>query len=391
MTPSADLIVIGGGVIGCSIAEILRNRLDHILLVEAAPLLGAGASAAAIGGITPQSGDFCLGPLGAVAQRSRDLYPAWLARICREAELDIPVLNNGQLQIALDDMELTRIQDEVIPAFAAQGVSVVPLTRRELLTEEPYLTKAVLGGLLLPTELAIEPQLLMRALRTILHKDLRIDARLYTTATGVEATGDCVRVSLADGSTLSAGKVVVAAGYLSNTLLRLPAEMLFPVKGQALDFAARAGKGRRLHRQCYARIPAMDGRRTAYVVPRADGRITAGVTYEPGIANTLPTRHGRESILAGVSTLLPAAKRWPISRHWAGIRPAVSDGRPLIGRVGADGRVIAATGHYGLGVTLAPVTAEHVATLVLDEEIDEERAVEMKACDPARFDLTDVI
>jgi glycine oxidase len=387
VTPSADLIIIGGGVIGCSIAEHLRNRMDHILIVEAAPMLGAGASSAAIGGITPQSGDFCLGPLGMVAQRSRDLYPAWLGRISREAQLDIPVLSNGQLQIALDTVELARIHEQIIPALAAQGVPALPLGKRQLSAEEPLLTKAAKGGLLLPAELAIEPQLLMRALRTILRMDERVNVLLSTTATEVRTTGDSVQVSLADGTILNASKAVVAAGHLSNALLRLREEIMFPVKGQALEFAARSAGVRGLRHQCYARMLAMDGWRTAYAVPRHDGRITAGVTYEPGIADTVPTRRGRETIVAGVSSLLPSARRWRISSHWAGIRPAVSDGKPLIGRIDAEGRVVAATGHYGLGITLAPVTAEHVATLLTGEDIDEERAVEMKACDPARFDL----
>ena len=300
------------------------------------------------------------------------------------------MLTNGQLQIALDPMELARIHDQIIPKLEAQRVPVLPLTRRQLLAEEPLLTKQAVGGLLLPAELAVEPQLLMQALRTILQGDERIRILLSTTATAVNSSRDSVHVALSDGRTLSAAKVVVAAGYLSNALLHLPEEVMFPVKGQALDFAvpaSRSGRGHRLYHQCYAQTLGMDGWRAAYAVPRQDGRITAGVTYERGVSNTIPTRRGRESIVAAVSNLLPAATRWVVSRHWAGIRPAVSDGSPLIGPIDPDGRVVAATGHYGLGITLAPVTAEHVATLLTGEDIDDGRAVEMKACDPARFDL----
>lgn len=387
MTPSADLIIIGGGVIGCSIAERVREHLDHVLVVEAAPMLGMGASSAAIGGITPQSGDFCLGPLGLIAQRSRELYPAWLSRIGDEAHMDIPVLGTGQLHVALDEPELARMAEEIVPKLTPRGMAVLPLTRRELLAEEPLLSDAVLGGLLFPDELAIEPGHLMRALRRILLGDRRVSVLLSATATDVAITDDGVEVALADGGTLCAAKAVVAAGHLSDVLLHLPGEIMFPVKGQALEFAAEYDGRRRIFRQCYARTPAMDGRRTAYAVPRHDGRVTAGVTYEPGIADIMPTRRGRELIMAGVSALLPSAARWRISRQWAGIRPASGDGTPLIGRIDTDGRVIAATAHYGLGITLAPVTAEHVAALLMEEEIDEERAIEMKTCDPARFDL----
>ena len=387
MAPSADVIIIGGGVVGCSIAEILREYMDHIYLIEAAPMLGLGASSAAIGGITPQSGDFCLGPLGIIAERSRDLYPAWLRRISQEAQLEIPVLSTGQLQIALDMPELSRIHEQIIPKLAERGVMAYPLSKRQLLAEEPLVTNDALGGMLLPDELAIEPRLLMQALSGILLSDERVGVLLSTKATEVAAKEEVIEVSLADGTTLCAEKVVVAAGYLSNTLLPLPGEVVFPVKGQALEFAPQRHGGQRLHRQCYARTPAEGGWRTAYAVPRLDGRITAGVTYEPGIADTVPTRRGRESIMASVSSLLPSSSRWSISGHWAGIRPASSDGTPLVGRIDADGRVVVATGHYGLGITLAPVTAEHVVTLLTGEETDEDRGIEMKACDPARFDI----
>jgi glycine oxidase len=361
--------------------------MERICLVEAGPALGGGASSAAIGGITPQSGDFCLGPLGLVAERSRDLYPAWLARMSQEAQMDIPVLDTGQLQIALDELELARIHEQILPKLVARRVTAVPLTRQQLLAEEPLLTDDAIGGLLLPAELAIEPRTLMRALSVILLRDERVDVLLSATATQVAVTGDGAEVSMADGTTLRAAHVVVAAGHLSNVLLRLSDQIMFPVKGQALEFATRKAGERRLYHQCYARIDAREGWRTAYVVPRHDGRITAGVTYERGKVDTIPTRRGRESIMAGVSSMLPAAAHWRIARQWAGIRPASSDGMPLIGRIDNDGQVIAATGHYGLGITLAPVTAECVAALLTGEELDEERAVEMKACDPARFDI----
>ena len=87
--------------------------------------------------------------------------------------MEIPVLNTGQLQIALDALELARIHEEIMPNLVARGIAALPLTRRQLLAEEPLLANAVLGGLLLPTELAIEPELLMKALRTILLRGRR--------------------------------------------------------------------------------------------------------------------------------------------------------------------------------------------------------------------------
>jgi glycine oxidase len=383
MNRRADLIIIGGGVIGCSIAERTRHDLEHIIVIDAAPELGIEASAAAIGGITPQSGDFCLGPLGAVAQRSRELYPAWLSKISNEAQLEIPVLDTGQLQIAIDATELERFEEEVAPALRSQGAPVESLSKRQLLAEEPLLSTSVLGGLLLPAELAIEPELLMKALRAILLKDDRVHVMPSTTVMGLSTAGE---VTLVDGTALSADRVVVAAGHLSDKLLHASGNELYPVKGQALEFAAEP-VGLRPRRQCYARVACLDGHQTPYVVPRSDGRIMAGVTFEPGVRDIKPTAGGRRAIIEGIATLFPAVARWRVSRHWAGIRPATKDGAPVIGWLQQDKRIIAATGHYGLGITLAPVTADYVTRLLVGEAIDESRAIEMKVCDPGRFEL----
>ncbi|MFD0853621.1 FAD-dependent oxidoreductase, partial [Actinomadura adrarensis] len=82
-----DLVVVGGGVIGGAVAERMRDSGERICVVEMRPELGRGASSAAIGGINPHLGDHCLGPLGEMAQRSRALFPDWVARIAAKARM----------------------------------------------------------------------------------------------------------------------------------------------------------------------------------------------------------------------------------------------------------------------------------------------------------------
>ncbi|GAA0360079.1 glycine oxidase ThiO [Actinoallomurus spadix] len=376
-------IIVGGGIIGCAIAERIRHRFSGVTLVESQSSLGQGASSAAIGGITPQSGDFCLGPVGALAQRSRELYPSWLARIRVESGVDVHVLGTGQLQVATDPGELRRLHGSMLPALTARGVDVVALDAAQVRRAEPALTGDVLGGLLLPDELALEPALLIDGLRAMLRRDPRVDLLLPAEVTEVWSDEHTAGVELRDGRRVFGDVVVVAAGHLSDRLLGFPPNCLFPVKGQAVEFAAPAAGG--LRHQCYALIPVRGQEQGAYVVPRADGRVVAGVTYEKGLADTRPTRNGREAILYGVTTLVPQAADWRVVRHWAGIRPGSADGAPVIGYVDPHHRLVAATAHHGLGITLAPVTADLVSALVEDGPIDVQRSFELSLCDPRRF------
>jgi glycine oxidase len=264
MSSKFDLIIVGAGIIGSAIAETMRDHCLRICLIDARPSVGLGASAAAIGGITPQSGEGCLGPLGTVAQHSMDLYPAWLRRISAEVGAEIPVLTTGQLQIAFGSAELERLHDQVMPGSGANGAPVLVLSRDELLAQEPLVSSTATGALLLPAELAIEPSRLMAALRQIMLRDARVTLLLSSTAAGISSDPHGARVTLTDGRELYSDQVVVAAGHSSNALIGFPSAILFPVKGQALEFTPPPGMAHRLRRQCYARIELREGLNNAY-------------------------------------------------------------------------------------------------------------------------------
>ncbi|WP_322751165.1 MULTISPECIES: NAD(P)/FAD-dependent oxidoreductase, partial [unclassified Frankia] len=104
-----------------------------------------------------------------------------------------------------------------------------------------------------------------------------------------------------------------------------------------------------------------------------------------GIPDSIPSRAGYESVLAGVTALVPTARSWTVQRHWSGVRPATVDQHPIIGPVTEDARVIAATGHFGLGVTLAPATAELVCSLLDGRDLTIEQQDALDFCKPARF------
>ncbi len=384
MRETCDVAIIGGGVIGCAIAHRLGSEGRTVLLVEAGPRLGQGASEAAMGGILTQTEPSCLGPLSAVIKRSRDLYPDWLAEIGAISGVAVPLLAGGDLQVALDDTEMDRLKNEVLPKWRRSPFAVEQLTGAEVRELEPLLSDAVVGGFLLPDELALDPHELMGALRTALAgKAGPIRVRTGARAEHLAELPGSAEIRLDDGTHVSAGTVVVAAGCGSGRFLPDHRRHLYPIKGEAFDTRPPGSTGYPLRHHIFAEIRDGDFEGYPYLVPRRDGRVAMGVTYEPHVGDVTVTTRAREEILRGVRALMPQAATWPIERSWAGLRPGSTDHIPIIGYTGEHGRVLAATGHSGLGVTLAPVTAELVAA-VLAGEADAETRELLGVCRPDR-------
>jgi glycine oxidase len=343
-----------------------------------------------MGGIIVETDDYCLasGDLADLAAYSRSILPDWVDDISRRSGVDVPILATGDLQIALSESDQAHIEDVYVPQWRKHGFDVRPLTRRELEDKEPLLTRAAVAGYLLPAELALEPRRLMAALTALLETDANVRVRLDSEVTGIEADSTEATVTLRDGTVLRVGKVVVAAGYLSGDVVPEIRETIFPVRGQAFEVYRPGHQTYPLNHHCLAIIDDDGTEIIAYAVPRSDGRMSFGVTYETQVADPYTTEKGQSLIERGLGLLIPAATTWPITRRWAGVRPGIANGTPLIGPVRKGEQLIIATGHYGLGVTLAPVTAELVSALVNDDE-NLTTPQHLATCDPGRLQLAD--
>jgi glycine oxidase len=377
-----DVIVLGGGVVGASVALSVARAGGEVALVEARPVLGAGTSAAAIGGITPQSETYCRGPLRHVATWSTEMYPSFLAQLDRETGIDVPVLGSGQLQVALDEVEMRRIVDELVPSWEREGFETQVLDSAVSHAVEPRLGPEVVGSVLLPIEVALEPARLMEALVRGLESRPNATVLVSEAARAARSTASEALVDLETGATLSCGALVVALGVDSTRLLPQLANRMYPMRGQALELDSRDDAYALAHHvYCAGPDPGL----SAYLVPRIDGRVAAGVTYEPGEDRPVTSPADIAAIRRALTRVCPSSGEWAEIRRWAGVRPASVDGIPLIGSVDEHARIVACTGHQGLGVTLAPVSAHLVAQLVTAvPEIGPREAQALAICDPRR-------
>lgn len=360
MVSGARVAVVGAGIIGLSITFELSKAGFEVTVFERNRRVGRGATGAALGGITPQSDSLCRGPLRQVATWSAELYEEYVAQISAESGLDIPVVSRGQLQVALSDGEMSALVAGLLPVWTSEGFTTHVLDRRQTLEREPLLGPNVAGSLLIPIEIALEPARLVDGLLTCLSKREHVTVLPGIWVAGVSSDARSATVITGDGARWPCDIVVLASGLATRELSPLIAPKLYPMRGQAMELRSDAS-GYVLNHHVYAANGGTG--RSAYLVPRSDGRVAIGVTYEPhqGVKRTVA--RDIQAMIDGCADVVPAVRSWPEIRRWSGIRPASVDGRPFIGLLDESGRVIVCAGHQGLGVTLAPVSAHLVKAL----------------------------
>jgi glycine oxidase len=175
-------------------------------------------------------------------------------------------------------------------------------------------------------------------------------------------TGRATGVVFEDGSSVVADSVVLAAGAWSRQIAGLPPDRrppVRPVKGQVL-LLRMDPQAPLLNHVLWA--PG------AYMVPRRDGRLIVGATVEEKGFDEAITAGGLLTLLEAAWRAVPAIEELPIQEILVGHRPGSRDDAPILGRGPLEG-LFYATGHYRNGILLAPVTADAMAQLVLDDVV----------------------
>lgn len=337
---SRTLSVVGGGVIGLSVAWRAAQQGWSVRSYDAAS--GTGASWVAGGMLAPLSegwpGEEKVLGLGAA---SLNLWPDFGKELESGADVSL-FTSTSSLTVALDgaDADDLRTAAEWV---VSQGHDVEVVGRARIRELEPMLGPKIRLGLLAPSELAVDNRLLLAALRD------------NAAAAGVEFVTENVR-DLAD---LSTDQVVLASGLAAPKLW--PSLPVRPVKGEILRLGSRPGVTPAPSRIVRGAVHG----RPAYLVPRADGMVLGATQYETG-EDTQVTVGGVRDLLADAEALMPAIGEYELKEIAAGLRPMTPDNLPLIGRL--SDRVVVAAGHGRNGILLTPVTAE-AAVALLDGDV----------------------
>jgi glycine oxidase len=245
------------------------------------------------------------------------------------------------------------------------GLEVDELSGRECRRLEPMLTPSVRGGILVAGDHSVDNRRLANALLTacdLAGVELRQAAVAELIVSGDRATG----VQLADGDTVSAATVLLAAGAWSADLPGLPpgiAPPVRPVKGQILRLRSRGGFLDRT-------VRALVAGHHVYCVPRADGELVVGATSEELGFDSTTKAGGVYELLRDAHAVLPGISELELVEASAGLRPGSPDNAPILGPTALPGLLVA-TGHHRNGVLLTPVTGDVIAAVVETGELPE--------------------
>ncbi|GAA0511084.1 glycine oxidase ThiO [Saccharopolyspora thermophila] len=366
MSGEVNVAVVGGGVIGLSIAWRVAAAGHRVRLVDDAPASGsshvAGGMLAPIAEAWP--GEEELLELGSVSLRQ---WPGFADELARASGLPSGLRREGTIVVGVDSADREELNN-LADYLAGLGRTVTRLTGREVRRLEPSLGPAVRGGLEVPGDLAVDNRQALAALRAA------------ATAAGVEFVTARARevrpgaVHLED-STVDCDVAVIAAGAHSGSLHPRLVGRIRPVKGEILRLRARATALPPPSRTVRGPVHG----RPVYLVPRDDGGLVLGATQHEVGFDTEVTVGGVRDLIADAEQVLPGIAEYQLVEAAAGLRPSTDDNLPVLGWL--EPGVLVATGHHRNGFLLTPVTADAVLALLRGEE----PAAEVKAADPSRW------
>jgi glycine oxidase len=343
---SHDVLVVGGGVIGLSIAWRAAQRGLDVLVVERdhADEPPRGASHVAAGMLAPVAeADPSEREVLELGLRSAALWPAFAAALSGESGIDTGYRQCGTLLVAHDRDSAEALERER-QLREAMGLAAPRLLGSDARRIEGALAPGVRLALDLADDHAVDPRAVLRALRAVLGARVRFGATVAQLRAG--------EVVLGGGEVVRGQRVVVAAGAWSGALAGVPVR---PVKGQLVRLRDPAGPG------LVQRVLRFEG---GYLVPRSDGRYVLGATSEERGFDVAVTAGGAYELLRDASLVIPGVLELEIEELIAGLRPGTPDNAPLVGPHEQLDGVLLATGHHRGGVLLAPVTAELVVEAV---------------------------
>lgn len=371
-----DILIIGGGVIGLSIArELSKKGVSRITVLEKGQV-GREASWAAAGILAPQAETDRIDDFFRICAASRDLYPEFAAQLKLETEIDIELDRAGTLYPAFTDHDLSDIGKRFEWQSAA-GLPVEYLSARECRKLEPAISQTVKAGLFFPSDWQVENRKLLTALQEFARRTnigIVENKKVETLLTKGSAV---IGARSLDGEVFLAEQVILATGAWTSFIKigeKQGGVSVRPIRGQMICF--------RLDARCFRHvIYAHNG----YLVPRADGRVLVGATVEDAGFDANTTSSGIDHLQRVAASLSSELSGLSPVDQWAGLRPSAADGLPIVGPLPFVKNVHIATAHFRNGILLAPMTARIIA-----EAVAEDKSSEFFECfGPQRFRLAD--
>jgi glycine oxidase len=350
-------LIIGGGVVGLSLAYELARRGWRVTIVDCGPL-GREASWAGAGILPPANAGTALHPLDQLRALSNDLHEDWAQRLLIETAIDTGFRRCGGLYLARTAGEAAALA-AMAQTLREEQIACRLLSASELKASESALAHLASSGDLraayeLPDECQLRNPRHLKALAAACRR-LGVEIHEHCEVTEIiPADGQVIAVRTPRGNLTADAFAITAGPWTERILAREHVSTgIFPMRGQMVLF--------RCERPPFRRV-LNEGPR--YLVPRDDGYVLAGSTEEEAGFDKSTTSEAIAELSQFAINLVPTLHDATIEQTWAGLRPASYDGFPYIGRMPGLENAFVAAGHFRSGLHLSPGTAVVLADLM---------------------------
>lgn len=361
MAEKFDVVVIGAGVIGCSVAYYLAREGIKVALLERESF-GSGSSAHATGFISLLGTEFTPGPSFQFGLESYREFPSLVAELEDSTGMDLLYQRRPSLRLALEESEEQLIKD--LMTWQQEHVAMRWISSDDVHELEPRLTPSLIGAVYEDESAQLDSYRLNLALAAGAEK--KGTQTINRNVTGLLSEKNRITGVQTEQGDISCGTVVVAAGLWSPPFQR---DLDFPIPVGAL-------KGERLLLK-YDGDPLqvlISSPKRGHMISRLDGFLSVGSTggrdydqdqlYQGADMDRVPTETARVEIMQRAIDVFPDLENAALFEQLAGSRPLSPDRIPIIGPVPGKEGVVLATGHTTKGIHLGPSTAKAVTQYI---------------------------
>ncbi|MGN8644670.1 glycine oxidase ThiO [Gracilibacillus sp. HCP3S3_G5_1] len=349
-----DQIIVGGGVMGASIAYELSKRGYQTLLLEE-NTIAAEASSAAAGMLGVQMEFEKDSPLFQFAKESRRLFPALAEELQDKSGVDIQFIEKGAIKLAYHQHEIDKLT-KIAEFQTQQGAEarIIPPTS----LPEKEIASNFYAALYCPKEGQVSaPHLTKAFAKSALHYGAVIKEQTRVQKIVVE-NGKVTGVKTVE-KVYNADCIIVSGGFKSSYFFPY-INQLTPVKGECLSVKTDKPL-----------IQSTIFTEDCYLVPKRGNRMIIGATSKPNQTDKNVKVKSVLHLLSRAQQIVPALNEATIEKAWAGIRPLTKDGFPYLGEVPDVRGLFVATGHYRNGILLAPQTSKFMSDLVEGKQVNQ--------------------
>ncbi len=357
-----EVIVVGAGIIGLSIAYELIAKGFRVALVDPTP--GEKTSHVGAGMIAPVSetafGEDDLTQFNLLAAAS---WPDFRQRLEADSNCDLEFVQRGTIAVAFNADDRRFLMD-LLNYQLNLGLKASPLTNGQCLELEPSLNPRVAGGILAENDCHVNPRMCVNALLSTLNQRGATLVKSEVQDIGVKQHGsnqNANSVILENGTEIFGDFIVLATGVLGADFPSIPKRFSPPlraIKGQILRLEANESTVSPTHV-----VRGMVQARPIYVVPRPSGELVVGATVEEKSEDFLPSAGGVENLLHDAFMLVPGLREANLREIGVGFRPGTRDNAPYIGKSGIES-LYYAFGHFRHGIMQAPITAKIISNFI---------------------------